>query len=397
MSDHQRKGGLFGSGEARPSVRSFLRDPESEEVVRHALDQLGVHDVGFSTGDVEKAIGVLAQDASPKLLIVDVSGFEDPIHQINKLAEVCEHGTAVIVIGDRNDVKFYRDLQQAGVAEYFVKPLPGDLVMQVCRWILTGNSEFERNRANMIAVFVGVRGGVGTTTAAISTAWHLAEVEKRTVMLLDLDLKRGDMALQLDATPNHGLREALERPERLDDQFFERAIIRVSSRIGLLASLEPLNAQIGFEANAVQLLVDHLLARYQYIVVDVPVEVATQILTAIRAPNTWVVVSNGTLLSAREVARWRALIGAVNPECKMLHVLNNHQFPGSLPDAEFNRAAGHAPDCVIPYDRGIAEAAMLGMKERQSTSLRRELGPLFRVLYGGRAEVPKSILGRIFT
>ena len=397
MGDSKRTGGLFGPGEVKPSVRSFLRDAESEEVVRHALDQLGVHDVGFSTGDVETATGVLAQDVSPKLLIVDVSGLENPAHQINKLAEVCEHGTAVIVIGDRNDVNFYRDLQQAGVAEYFVKPLPGDLVIQACRRILTGNNELERNRASTIVVFVGVRGGVGTTTAAISAAWHLAEVVKRTVMLLDLDLKRGDMALQLDVTPNNGLREALERPERVDDLFFERMIVRVSSRIGLLASLEPLNAQIAFEANAVQLLVDRLLARYQYIVVDVPVEVATRILTAMRAPNTWVVVSDGTLLSAREVARWRALVGTVNPECKMLHVLNQHQFPGSLPDAEFNRAAGHAPDCVIPYDRRIAEAAMLGMKEVQSTSLRRELGPLFRMLYGGSAEAPKSILGRIFT
>jgi pilus assembly protein CpaE len=41
---------------------------------------------------------------------VDVSGLDNPVASVNELAEVCEPGTGVIVIGDRNDIVLYRDL-----------------------------------------------------------------------------------------------------------------------------------------------------------------------------------------------------------------------------------------------------------------------------------------------
>ena len=81
----------------------------------------------------------------------------------------------------------------------------------------------------------------------------------------------------------------------------------------------------------------------------------------------------------------------------ILHVLNQSGAPGSLPDAEFNRAAGQAPDIFMPYDRDIGRASALGTKGTQNCAkLRQALVPLIRSLSGEQGDKPKSLLGRIF-
>jgi len=69
-------------------------------------------------GGIAKAIEYLSEQRSPNLLLVDISGVELPLSQIQMLADVCEPGTNVIAIGDRNDVALYRDLQAAGVTDF---------------------------------------------------------------------------------------------------------------------------------------------------------------------------------------------------------------------------------------------------------------------------------------
>jgi pilus assembly protein CpaE len=385
-----------GTRIAAPTVQVFTRDRDAEGTIRQSLSTLNAQDAQFVNGDIETATATLAKQPSPRLLIVDISECADPVPRVNELAEVCEPNTGVIVIGQRNDIVLYRDLKFAGVAEYFFKPLVADLVTRACNNVLTGSAEPQSTRTGKLVFVLGVRGGVGATTIAVNTAWQLAETRQRWVILLDLDLQGGDAALQLDQTPSHALREAVENPERVDKLFLERAVIPVESRIDLLASLEPIGQSVKFDESAVLTLLDSLLHRYRFIFVDVPPAAAAQLMQTLQLPSTCVLVSSGTLASAREVARWREWIGANTPERTMLHVLNQQGASDSLPDAEFNRAAGHAPDVIIPYDRDIAAASILGIKGTQKcAALKRGLAPLLRYLSGEQVTRRRSILERI--
>ena len=70
---------------------------------------------------------------------------------------------------------------------------------------------------------------------------------------------------------------------------------------------------------------------------------------------------------------------------------------GGLPEAEFIRVAGQAPDITIAYDRDIAIASNLGVKATQKCdALNRGLAQLLRDLAGEPAETPRSIFSRIF-
>ncbi|WP_315766960.1 MULTISPECIES: CpaE family protein [unclassified Bradyrhizobium] len=384
--------------EAAPVATVFVSDQDSEGVIRQSLSDLGVDDAEFKKGTVETAIAYLAMQPSPRLLFVDLSGVDDPLARIYELAERCEPSVSVVAIGDRNDIVLYRDLKNAGVSEYFFKPLIIDVVKAICRGILRDGGEHSPNQRTGKLVFViGVRGGVGATTIAANAAWYLAEKRQRWVMVVDLDLHNGDAALQFDSTPGHALREAFEKPERVDRLFLERGTIHVRERLDLLAALEPLSESTTLAEDAVLSLLGKLLHRYRFVFVDLPSIVALGLAQVLHQPSVCVLVSDASLASARELSRWREWIGPNSAERRTLHVLNMNGADGALPESEFIRAVGRAPDIIIPYDRDIAMASKFGVKAtRKCAVLNRGLTQLLRDLTGETDAPTRSIFSRVF-
>jgi pilus assembly protein CpaE len=381
---------------AAQTAMVFVRDRDSEGVIRQCLSDLSVQSPEIRNGGINEAIADLKNRSSPRLLIVDIQGVEDAVAHVRDLADVCEPETGVIVIGDVNDIRVYRSLKAAGVVEYFFKPLVRDLVMQTCNGILTGSSDQPASRAGKLVFTLGVRGGVGATTVAVATAFYLAESLKRRVGLVDLDLHFGDAALQLDAAPTHALREALDHPERVDELFLERGMTRVGERLGVLAALEPLQESFTVDEAAVHSLLEHLLHRYRYVFVDLPASVAPGLTQVLHLPATTLLVSTASLVCARDVARLRERLGPNSAERTTIHVLNKGGASDSLSNEEFNGAAGAAPEVVIPNAREIASASRLGAKGLQKCStLQRSLAPLLRQLSGeGFGTERRSLLRR---
>jgi pilus assembly protein CpaE len=379
------------------TVKVFVSEQESKDVIQRAFHDLGVKDAIFTTGNVQTAAAALAKESTPRLLIVDLSGADDPIAYVNELAERCEPEVSVLAIGDRNDIILYRDLKAAGVFEYFFKPLALDLMKRACASALTGTLDLGVSRKGKLVLILGVRGGVGATTIATGAAWRLSTTKRRWVMLVDLDLQTGDAALQLDAEPSHALFEALENPGRVDKLFLERGKIHATPRLDLLASLEPLSAPFVLNVPGLLSLLDTLLSRYRFVFLDVPPTVALLLKEVLRLPGVRVLISNATLASAREVVRWSDFIGPNSPDRSTLHILNMSGADGGLSEEEFVRATGRKPDIVIPYDREIAAASNLGVKGMQKcAALNLGLALLLREVAGEPVETQQSLFKRIF-
>jgi pilus assembly protein CpaE len=365
-------------------------------VVSAAFADVGFIDRDVMHGSIDTAIEELSRLSWPRFLIVDISGISDPLPRINRLAEICNLETEVIVVGERNDIVLYRALKAAGVAEYFYKPLVGNLISRALGEIATGGSNPPPSRSGMLVFVVGVRGGVGVTTIATSLAWYFAEIRQRGVLLLDLDLHAGDAALQLDAQPGHALREALGDPKRIDELFLERAVAPVTERLGLLAGVEPLSDRVMLNEDAVMQLLDKILAHYRYVVVDLPAEIALFFPKLLHMPSTLLLVSDGSIASTREVARWRDFIGPNTPERRLLHVLNKKNAAGALPEEEMLRVIP-PPDISIHWDRQIIAAAALGTKTvQQCSAIRDGMAALSLRLSGAADEPVRSLWKRVF-
>jgi len=365
------------------SAQIFLRDPQTESVVRQSLYDLNVENVQAQGGDARTAAKFLAKTKSPDVLVVDICGLSDPLSCMSELAQVCDPDTHVLVVGEQNDIHFYRDMKSLGVAEYFPMPLARDVLNRAFSAIVIPNADRPAPRHGKLMFVVGVRGGCGATTLATMAAWEMSETLRRRTLLFDLSLQYGDAALLLNTAPAYALREAFDFPERVDKLYLERATKQVTDRLDLLAALEPLTQAVKVDPDSVATLLEKLVGRYRNVLVDLPASLAIKLQDILQLPSTCLFVSGAGLSSARDLARWYELLGANTAERNTVHVLNHPHAHGGLSVDEFTKVSGRAPDVVVPYDRDIAEAATLGIEAmRKCQSFKRRLGPVLESLTG---------------
>jgi pilus assembly protein CpaE len=335
----------------RARLTAFVMDAHSEASLKSCVNQLLLPDATIKRGGIAKAIRYLGTDRSPETIIVDISSSEMPASQVHDLAERCEPGVTMIAIGDRNDIGLYRDLVQAGISEYIVKPVTAQLFAKALSAALTVKEAIptSRKRGKAIAI-VGARGGVGATTLATNLAWYLANRQNRRVLLLDLDLQSGDCALALNMPPTPGLREALVNPLRIDSVFLERAVAVHGERLFVLSAEEPLRADAEFSPEAVETLVSALRSQFHYVIADVSRIPAAPYQRALDIADVRVIVADQTLRSVRDTIRLRETLGEGDPtHCNLLVVNRSGEGGRHAMTLDEMARVKLCSKCVIPY------------------------------------------------
>jgi pilus assembly protein CpaE len=345
----------------RPPLLAFVADADTEKLLRDCLTQLTSPRGEIMRGGIMKAIEYLGTQRSPNTLIVDINGVDLPVSQVRALGEVCEPGVRVIAIGNRNEIGLYRDLLQAGVSEYIVKPVNAQLLSRALSagTGVGGVSPIQQKLGTMVTV-IGARGGVGTTTFAVNLAWHLANRQSRRVALVDLDLQNGDCALALNIKPTSGLREALVNPTRIDTTLLERVMMPVGSRLFVLSSEEPLRDNLRFTPEAVETLVTTLRDQFHYVILDAPRTPEPPYQRALDLADFRVIVCDQTLRAVRDTVRLRSALGEVDGKHRTLLVVNRHGEGGRLAVTlqEMRKVLDLRPSAVIPFDPKLFTAAI---------------------------------------
>ena len=106
-----------------------------------------------------------------------------------------------------------------------------------------------------VFAFLGAKGGVGTTTAAVNVATDLSLMHAGSVLLVDLHLAYGDAAVYLGAEPKYSIADALENTHRLDGAFLKSLCVKTKAGPELLASPDR-NLVLPVDAGKVRALVD---------------------------------------------------------------------------------------------------------------------------------------------
>jgi pilus assembly protein CpaE len=324
-------------------------DAETERVLQEASVLLG--QCVIMRGGISKAIEYLGEQRSPLLLLVDISGVDLPLPLIHTLADVCEPGTNVVAIGGENDVALYRDLLEAGVSNYVVKPLTREMLARILT-PRTVSSEVGKAALNLgkIVSFIGARGGVGTTTLGANLAWHLANRQGRRVALVDLDLQNGDCSMLFNVENVPGLRDALANPLRLDHLLLDRIMSKVGERLFILGSHEPMHDNVQLTVSAIDQLFSVLRAHFHYIIVDVPRIPASAYRRAFEIADRRVVVVDQTMRSMRDVVRVGKMFGD-KPDASTIFVVNRLGEAGQhgLSVKDIQGVIQVAPTSLVPF------------------------------------------------
>ncbi|MCC2665645.1 MAG: putative response regulator receiver domain protein (CheY-like) [Geminicoccaceae bacterium] len=348
------------SGEHREQFLAFVGDTETYAVIDQVVGEMMLPHASIRQGSVKDAVKQLGEQRSPKLLLIDVSGSDLPLSDINALADVCEPGVTVLAVGDRNDCGLFRDLLQHGVADYLVKPITPILLQKA---ILAATDQTgvirSNNKLGKLVAVTGTRGGVGATTVATSVAWLIAQERRRRVALVDLDLQFGTVALSLDLEPSHGLREALENPNRIDGLFMDRVLIQHSERLFVLSAEESPDESLLLDYGAVELLMTELRNKFHYVIVDVPRSPNACTQQILQSATDLLLVTDLSLAGMRDTMRLTGMLPTTNASCNTTLVVNRvgEHKQGEMPRAEFEKGVSRKLDLLLPFDAKTVAAA----------------------------------------
>ncbi len=347
----------------RLTVLAFLADTQTEQVLRDGLGDIVANGIDIRRGTVRTAINAMSKLQTPEVLIVDISGEDQPLHALGELSDVVEPGVRVLVIGDTDDVDFYRHITRGmGVMEYIFKPITREAVARHFAPLITRKAVgSDAARGGRVIALMGARGGVGATTIAGNLAWYLGVIAKRHTVFLESDLHMGSGALLLGGKTGPGLRMALETPDRIDPLFVERAAQPVAERLHVLASEEKLQEPLNYAKGAAQRLIETLRVRYNFIIMDVPFLPMPANRELLEYAHHRVIIMDPSLASVRDTLRLLGLPnGPWQPQSPTI-VLNRQGRPGGLTRKQIEDALKVKIDVVIPdLPKQLNESASFG-------------------------------------
>jgi pilus assembly protein CpaE len=367
---------------ARNRIVCFVNDEVSAGALRKGLEG---GNLSIRRGTIRHATKMLETDTDLSGLVVDISGFDDPFGELERLAVVCPPDVRVCVVGDNREIIFYRELMEIGVTEYLPLPLTRDMVLDQMRPKLLGDVGADPiDRGGHVISLCGAQGGSGATSIAINLALQIAETTKAKVALLDLHLQNGETAVMLGVRPGPGLRIALEDPMRADTLFLERAAIEINDRVSLISADEELDARLDITEAGVRHVLGLLRQRFNYIVVDVPVPFPSSLHPVIALSRHVLVLLEAEVTGLRNTHALRTAVTNIAGKDRVFTLLNRADRPGGLPRATIVKALGAEPDMVIPdLGKGMTQAVNFGVPAlKHVRALRRHLAPIVREITG---------------
>ncbi|MDH3718331.1 MAG: AAA family ATPase [Planctomycetota bacterium] len=207
----------------------------------------------------EPDIGIVSIDADPEKALALVE-------QLNETAPKC----SVLVTSTSTDGDLILRAMRAGAKEFLTQPVNLDDMVQALERIndRRSNRGDVKSRGSSVIAVAGATGGVGSTSIAVNVGCALADDERNSVVLVDLDLCLGDADVCLDAIPDFTLLDVAQNASRMDITLLKRSLTKHSSGLYLLPRPVQLDDVDEITPDDLHRLVGLLKATFTHIILD---------------------------------------------------------------------------------------------------------------------------------
>ena len=337
----------------RITIQAFCENETTAEAITSASTdrRLAKSHVTVQMGGVRAANGFYQSAPTPNLIIIEsLSDRDTMLSDLDLLAESCDVGTKVLVIGTVNDVVLYRALMQRGVSEYMVAPLqPMNIIDTVAMLYADPSAE----PVGEVIAFVGAKGGAGSSTICHNTAWAMSKIAEAGVVISDFDLAFGTAGLDFDQDPVQGIADALSAPERLDEVLLDRLLTKCSDNLSLFAAPSTLDHVYDLSEKQCSTVVDVMRSNLPYIFVDVPHMWTAWSRQILFHADDIVITATPDLASLRNTKNLIDLIGKERTNDAPPHVVLNQVNVPKRPEisvADFNKSLDADIGLVIDFN-----------------------------------------------
>ncbi len=383
----------------RISIQAFCESVETAAVVQAAGEdrRMAKAHLKIQMGGMTAASEAYRAAPTPNVIILEFEQRPEVVLAgLDSLAEVCDPGTRVIVIGRHNDVTLYRELVRRGISDYLIAPVQTlDIVRSVCNLYSAPDSK----PVGRIIAVVGAKGGVGASTVAHNVAWSIARDLSLDSVVTDLDLAFGTAGLDYNQDPPQGIADAVFSPERIDTNFVDRLLAKCSDNLSLLAAPATLERVYDFGADAFDAIFDSLRATVPCIVLDVPHQWTGWTQRTLLAADDILIVATPDLASLRNAKNLVDYLKAARVnDHRPFYVLNQVGVPKrpEIKPSDFAKALDDQPTAIIPFEPQLFGTAANNGQMIAEVASGHKTTEIFRQLaqvMTGRSEAKKSKAG----
>lgn len=337
----------------RVSIQAFCESPGIAAAVQAAASdrRMARANLKLQMGGILAAEEAYRSASTPNVVLLESPSERQALLEgLERLAEHCDAGTKVVVIGRLNDIQLYRELIRRGVSDYVVEPVePLDLVAALSGLFAAPDAP----PVGRTLAVCGAKGGVGASTIAHNVAFAIARSFDTETVIADLDLPFGTAGLDFNQDPPQGAADAVLAPERVDAAFVERLLSKCAERLNLLAAPATLERTYDLTPEAFEPLFDVLRASVPMIVLDVPHDWTNWSRHALISADEVLVVATPDLANLRNAKNLMDLMRTARPNDRPpRYVLNQVGVPKrpEIRAADFAKALGSEPLAIISFE-----------------------------------------------
>lgn len=374
----------------RIAVRAFCESHDVLSVLEYAAKDRLMSRAHLETypGGIRAAVEFFRGHPAPNLVIVESRAPNDVIlAELEGLADVCDPGTRVMVIGHSNDIGFYRELMRRRVSEYAVAPIG---IVPLIAAISGIYRDASAAKLGQVYAFVGAKGGVGSSTVAHNVGWSMARRFGADVVLADLDLPFGTASLDFNLDVNQGIAEAIQDSSRLDEVLLDRLLTKCDDHFSLLAAPATLDRPYDLDANAFETLLEIAQANVPFTILDIPHLWTSWARNALVAADEIVITAAPDLANLRNVKNLIGHLKQARPHDAPPKLILNQVGMAKRPEIkpkEFASALEIEPLVSIPFDAHLFGTAANNGKMVAGVSAKSPAARAF-------SDVAASITGR---
>lgn len=340
----------------RITIHAFCEHPETGSAIQRAGEdrRLAKAHLTVHMGGIKAAVEQYQTNGTPNLILVETKlGGSELFTDLAALAEVCDAGTKVVVVGHLNDVSVYREMIRQGVNEYLVTPLQP---MQIIEAVSRLYADPDAPPIGRSIAFMGAKGGTGSSTIAHNVGWCISTRMQEDVIITDLDLPFGTAGLDFNQDPAQGIADALTSPERLDDVLLDRLLVKCSNHLSLFAAPAVLDRDFDMDGEAYESVLEIVRETVPCVVVDLPHVWSAWTKKLLLSADDIVITATPDLASLRNTKNIIDLAKQSRANDGMPHVVINQVGVPKRPEIpvkDFAEAIGVEPTLVLPFNPGL--------------------------------------------
>ena len=268
----------------------------------------------------------------PEVVLCAVRGnVPDSVFSFVQDVLTAARGTIVVLANDNISVELVNKAAQYGIRkvleldEISAQDFSANIstVYKLEQQRILDTNEGKKVRCKALGFFGG-KGGTGKTTLAIGVAAQLAKAGKR-VMLLDLDLQFGDVAMALDLDTKNSIVDLVQDRAGITIENINCFAVEHGSGMSVLCAPKSSEFAEFVTPSHVERIIDIMRPYYEYIIVDLPASFNDVTITALENCEELYMVYNNEILSLNNAKVCYLILEQLHQREKIRFVINKFE------------------------------------------------------------------------